>query len=45
MVVIRARRSMVAILIEGDERADSLRIHDALGHPTIIPNADGRPPS
>jgi hypothetical protein len=45
MVVIGPGRPVVAILIEGDERADGLRIHDALGHPAIIPNADGRPPS
>jgi hypothetical protein len=45
MVVIRPRRPVVAILVEGDERADRLRIHDALGHPAIIPNADRRPPS
>ena len=32
VVVVRDRRAMIAIVFEGDERADGLRIGDALGH-------------
>jgi hypothetical protein len=33
---------VVAVLVEGDERADGLRIGNALGHARMIPAAVGR---
>jgi hypothetical protein len=45
VVMIRPRRPMIAIVVEGDERADCLRIGDALGHASMIRAAAGRPPS
>jgi len=33
---------MIAIVVEGDERADGLRISNALGHARMIPAAAGR---
>jgi len=35
---------MIAIVVEGDERADGLRIDDALGHAPMIPAAAGGSP-
>jgi hypothetical protein len=36
---------MIAIVVEGDERADCLRIGEALGHAPMIPAAARRPAS
>ena len=44
VVVVRDRRAMIAIVVESDERADDLRIGNALGHARIIPAATGRLP-
>jgi hypothetical protein len=42
VAVVGAWRPVIAVLIEGDERADGLRIGNALGHSTMIPAAAGR---
>ena len=35
---------MIAIVVEGDERADGLRIGNTLGHAAMIPATGGRSP-
>jgi hypothetical protein len=45
VAVVRDRRPVISIVVEGDERADGLRIGNALGHARMIPNAAGRSPS
>ena len=42
VAVARARRPVIAIVVEGDERADGLRIGNVLGHAGMIPGATGR---
>ena len=37
VAVLRDRRPMITVVVEGDERADGLRIGNALGHAPMIP--------
>jgi len=42
VAVVRAWRPVITVLVEGNERADGLRIGNALGHARMIPAAVGR---
>jgi len=44
VAVVRAWRPMIAIVVQGDEWTDGLRIGDALGHASMIPAAARRSP-